>query len=128
MRGLDLLPGPVSHPLGRTAMQSGLVHRERSQACADEFPLPMLLLHGERVRVRGGSNFHAKLVAAPHPDPLPTEEWGEGDGQNSRRTLAVCSPSAGSGPKAGSGSPIHLAGGAGRAMGPLGESMVSRRR
>ena len=40
----------------------------------------------------------------------------------------MCSPSAGRGPKLGSGSPIHRAGGAGSAMGPPGESIETRRR
>ena len=41
-------------------------------------PLPMLLQHGERVRVRG-EKLALPFVAAPHPDPLPAleacEEW-----------------------------------------------------
>ncbi len=40
--------------------------------------LPLPVLHGERVGVRGSQT--AAQVAAPHPNPLPTEEWGEGIG------------------------------------------------
>ncbi len=37
-----------------------------------EFPLPILLQNGERVRVRGGRLFQrCRSAAAPHPDPLP---------------------------------------------------------
>ena len=33
----------------------------------------------------GGHTLCAAFVAAPHPDPLPTEEWGEGDAASPAR-------------------------------------------
>jgi len=49
----------------------------------------MLFQHGERVGVRGGSNFDAQLVAAPHPNPLPAEGRGEGIRATLQRAIAA---------------------------------------
>ena len=42
-----------------------------ASALATRFPLPMLLQHGERVRVRGSHEATIVLASAPHPGPLP---------------------------------------------------------
>src|SRR6476660_8159740 len=42
------------------------------------FPLPMLLQHGERVRVRGRILLLARACGCPSPRPSPCEERGEG--------------------------------------------------
>ena len=51
---------------------------------SDARTLPLPVLHGERVGVRGSTNFDAQIVAAPHPNPLPILK------ENGERGLARC--------------------------------------
>ena len=78
---------PAAAPRRRAPCASCIPHQSHIPERAVRTPpaLPLPALRGERVaasapRQRGEGRLETApcIVAAPHPNPLPTEEWGEG--------------------------------------------------